>query len=137
MGTASISEIRDGIKTRLSTVLNLNTYDTIEMQIESPAAVVEPAACSFDETMGRGSDAFDFTIGLAVGGGVDRVSQDTLDGYLSGFGATSIKVAIEADMTLGGIVSYAKVRGWRNYGTSTTVSGVKMWGADILVEVRT
>ena len=136
MGTATISEIRDGLKVRLSTVLNLNTYDTVEMQVESPAAVVEPGACSFDMTMGRGSDAMDFTIGLAVGGGVDRVSQDTLDGYLSPFGATSIKVAMEADPTLGGIVSYAKVRGWRNYG-STTVNGVRMWGADVLVEVVT
>jgi hypothetical protein len=137
MGTASISEIRDGIKTRLSTVLNLNCYDTIEMQIETPAAVVEPGAGSFDMTMGRGSDAMDFIIGLAVGGGVDRVSQDTLDGYLSGWGATSIKVAMETDPTLGGIVSYAKVRGWRNYGTSTKVNGVPMWGADVLVEVVT
>jgi hypothetical protein len=97
--------------------------------------VVEPSAYSFDQTMGRGSDAMDFVIGLAVGG-VDRVAQDTLDGYLSGWGATSIKVAMEADPTLGGIVSFAKVRGWRNYGT-TKVNSVPMWGADVLVEVVT
>jgi hypothetical protein len=135
MGTASIGDVRDGIKTRLSTVLALHTYDTIEDQMESPAAVVEPDTGIYDLTMGRGSDGVDIIIGLAVGG-VARVAQDTLDGYLSGTGATSIKVALEADPTLGGVVSFAKARGWRNYG-SVTINGVKWWGADVIVEVMT
>jgi hypothetical protein len=132
---ASVSAIRDGIKTRLATIAGLHAYDTVEGQTESPAAVIYLDSISFDSTMARGSDDMVFVISLAVGG-VDRVAQDTLDGYLDGSGATSIKAVMDADTRLGNIVSFARVAGVRNYG-STKVNGVTMWGADVIVEVLT
>lgn len=136
MGTASIGATRDAIKVRLETILGLHCYDVMEGQVESPAAVVCPDNGAYDAVMGRGADDFVMLVSLAISAQVDRTAQDTLDGYLDGAGATSIKAAIEGERTLGGLVSYARVPGWRNYG-STPVNGVRHWGADVIVEVRT
>jgi hypothetical protein len=44
-----------------------------------------------------------FTVIVIVGRYLDRVAHSNLDGYLSYSGATSLRAAIEADKTLGGV----------------------------------
>lgn len=133
---ASISAIRDGLKARLQTIGGLRVYDTIEGLVELPAAVIYPDMIRFDSTMGRGSDEMVFIVALAVAATVDRVAQDALDGYLDGSGATSVKAAIDGGTTLGGIVSFARVSGVRNYG-EIRVGQTTQWGADFVIEVLT
>jgi hypothetical protein len=115
---AAIASIRDGLKTRLATISGLRTHDTAPSQINPPSAVVVPGdpAIRYDSTMARGSDDYLFMVHLFVSFAVDRTAQDKLDGYLSGSGATSVKAAIEADETLGGVAHFTRVKEVREYG---------------------
>lgn len=135
---ASVSAIRDGLSTALGAISGLRAYDTVPGQVSPPAAIVEPASplIVFDSTMGRGSDELAFNVTVLVQYGTDRTSQDALDAYLAGSGASSVKAAIEADDTLGGIVSYARVASATDYGPMT-FAGVDYLGVRFSVEVLT
>jgi hypothetical protein len=54
--------------------------------------------------MGSGNVVHQFTVQVVVSRQSERTAQDKLDGYLSYSGDQSIRGAIEADRTLGGIV---------------------------------
>lgn len=129
---ASVSAIRDGIKTRLQTITGLRVHDIIPEDVQPPAAVVVPAGGAFDATMGRGSDDMVFEIRLAVSDAVTRAAQDALDAYLAGSGASSIKAAVDGN--LGGAVHFARVAGWDGYG-DVTIGGVSYYGVTFTVEV--
>lgn len=139
---ASISALREGLKTRLDTVSGLRAHAQVVGDVNPPAAVVIPGdpsrknsmVVNYDSTMGRGSDDFMFTILLLVSAKVERVSQDALDDYLDGSGATSIRAAIAADGTLGGIAHFTNVTGVRDYGM-VEYGGQKYVGAELIVEV--
>jgi hypothetical protein len=49
----------------------------------------------------------------------ERTSQNSLDAYCSATGTSSIRVAVESDKTLGGVVFDTIVTGMRNYGSVT------------------
>lgn len=133
---ASVSSIRDGLKTRLATVSGLNAYDTVPGDIVPPAAIVAPGnpVVMYDLTMGRGGDTLRFVITLLISDVVDDMAQDTLDAYLAGSGSSSIKTAVEADETLGGVAHFAVVTQVNSYGLLEW-AGVSYLGAELLVEV--
>ena len=139
---ASISAIREGLKTRLDTVTGLRAHSWVVGDIIPPAAVIIPGnpsskstmVVNYDATMGRGSDDFLFTIVLMVSNKVERVAQDALDDFLDGSGASSIRAAIAADGTLGGVAHFTNVTGVRDYGL-VTYGGQTYVGAELIVEV--
>jgi hypothetical protein len=131
---ASVSAIRDGLRARLATISGLRAYARLQGDIEVPGAVVVPSGGTYDSTMGRGSDDMVFEVRLAVSRADDRTAQELLDQYLAGAGAKSVKAAIEADKTLGGVVDFARVAGWDDYG-DVTVAGVQYFGTTLTVEV--
>lgn len=139
---ASVTAIRNGLKTRLDTIAGLRNHAIVVGDIVPPAAVVIPGdpsrknamAINYDCTMGRGSDDFQFTVLLMVSNKVERVSQEALDAYLAGSGALSVKAAIEADGTLGGVAHFTNVQGVRDYGL-VTYGGQTYVGAEFMVEV--
>lgn len=65
--------------------------------------------------------------------GLDR-AQDALDAYLDDTTTSSVKVAVENDGTLGGIVTAAEVAGWRDYG-SLEVGDVEYLGVKFDLQV--
>lgn len=131
---ASVSGIRDGLKTRLATIIGLRAHDTAPGQVQPPAAIVTPGTIQFDSTMARGADDFTFVITLLVSAAVDRTAQDALDAYLAGSGAKSVKAAVEADVSLGGAAHFARVVGVNQYGL-IEYGGVQYLGAEFLVQV--
>ena len=139
---ASISAIREGLKARMDTIPGLRNHAWVVGDIVPPATVIIPGnpssksqpVVNFDATMGRGSDDFLFTIVLMVSNKVERVAQDQLDAYLDGSGATSIREAIAADGTLGGVAHFTNVTGVRDYGL-VTYGGQTYVGAELIVEV--
>lgn len=135
---ASLSAMRDGIKTRLDTIPSLagRVHDTIPGQINPPAAVIRLDTLAFDSTMDGDSDDFLFIASVFVATGVDRVAQDNLDAYLAGSGPTSVRAAIAADDTLGGACAYASVIEARNYGL-VEYAAVQYLGVDFVIEVGT
>ena len=141
---ASLSALRAGIATRLQTISGLRVLSYVGGDIVPPAAVVIPGVrgrknsllVDYDATMGRGSDDWQFTVLLMVANKVERVSQVALDAYCDGSGSSSVKAAIEADGTLGGIASFTNVRGVRDYGI-VSYGGQQYVGAEFMVEVCT
>jgi len=67
--------------------------------------------------MGGGLITNVFTVSVVVGRSAERTAQTALDGYLSYEGATSVRAALEADRTLGGVVSNLLVESAGNIAT--------------------
>jgi hypothetical protein len=138
---ASFSAVRDGLKANLAAITSLRTYDLLKGAIDPPsgggAAIVRPGdpLIDFDEMVG-GAYLMAVVVTVLVNPSAERTAQDLLDGYLAGSGAASVKAAIETDQTLGGIVSYTKVRTAGNYGT-VPVGVLEYEAIDFHVEVMT
>lgn len=132
---ASLSSIRTGLQTRLATITGLNAYDKVPGTVTTPAAFPMPGPIEFDETMGRGSDLYTFKVRLLVQRSTDTYAQEDLDAYLAGSGASSVKAAIEGDITLGGVADWTRVTGVPAYG-DVTHAGIDYLGADFNVEVN-
>lgn len=72
----------------------------------------------YDLAMGRGLDGCPFTVQVFAGSPTDMGAQVRILEYIEPSGARSIKAAIEADRTLGGLVDdlrVTKCTGYRQY----------------------
>jgi hypothetical protein len=58
-----------------------------------------------------------FVVSVVVGRSAERTAQRALDGFLSYEGATSVRAALEADRSLGGVVQNLLVESASNIST--------------------
>lgn len=116
---ATISQIRSGLSTRLATITGLRSGPTIPDNVNPPFAIVAPSSVDYHRAFNNALSTYNFTVTLVVGRVSERTAQNSLDAYCSPSGASSIRVAIEADKTLGGVVFDTIVTGMRNYGSVT------------------
>ena len=130
----TISELRSGIATNLATISGLRTSSTVPDNPNPPIALVEPMTVQFDTAMGRSLDQYNFKVTVIVGRASERTSQNSLDAYCSGSGASSVKRAIESDRTLGGKANDLRVTGLSSYG-SITIADVTYLAAEFAVVV--
>lgn len=128
----SLSTIRVALATSMSTISGLRTSATVPDNPRPPIAIVVPESVTYDMNASRGLDRYQFTVTLLVGRADDRTAQNSLDKFVVGSG--SIKTAIEADRTLGGIVNTCRVTEMRNYA-SLPVGEVLYLAAQFSVEV--
>ena len=119
------STVRANLKARLATITGLKTYDYIPDSVNVPGAVVGQLDLNFDATFNRGFDNATCTILLIVGRMSESAGQTKLDGYLASTGSTSVKAAIEGDVTLGGAVQTLRV-------TNATAGSVQVASTDYL-----
>jgi hypothetical protein len=101
---ATVSQVATGIKTALATISGLRAYSYQPEQLNPPIGFPVLNTVNYHGAMNGGLVTMDWTIQVVVGRWVDRVAHSTLDGYLSYSGASSIRAALEADKTLGGVV---------------------------------
>lgn len=113
---ASVSELRTGIATNLATITGLRTSAFMPDNPNPPIAVVMPSSISYDDVFKRGMQTYLFNVLVIVGRVDERTAQSNLDGFVSSTGASSIKLAIESDKTLGGKAFDTRVTEMRNYG---------------------
>jgi hypothetical protein len=101
---SSVSDIATGLQARLATISGVRAYSYQPEQLNPPFAYPVLNTVSYHQTMGMGSamTQFDWTVYVVVGRWVDRVAITNLDGFLSPTGASSIRAALEGDLTLGG-----------------------------------
>jgi hypothetical protein len=100
-----------------------------------PAIGIELDTVNWDVTMARGADAFVFLAYLLVSTAESPDGQRLIRSLLSTGGlATSVKDTIEANRTLGGLVSYAVATRVRSIG-AIKYAGVDYLGAVIEIEV--
>jgi hypothetical protein len=114
---ASISQIRDGIATNLSTISGLRTTTTVPDNPQPPVAIIQPNSIEYDRAFQNGLDQISFTVTLIVGRASERTAQNLIDLYCASTGASSVKVAIESNRTLSGVIQDLRVAAMRNYGT--------------------
>jgi len=131
---SSLSSLRTGLANRLATISGLRASATIPDNPQPPVAVVMPSRISYDQAFGRGSDEYEFTVMLIVGRVVDRTSQTNLDAYCASSGSASVKAAIEAEPTLGGVALDCRVTAMTNQG-SLAVGDVTYHTAEFAVTV--
>lgn len=136
--TATITQVRDGLKTRLATITGLETFArTPGGGVEPPLAVVYPSPQNpyqYGQAMDGSSDDAVFVVKLAVAGVESEDAETALDAYLAHSGASSVFAAIEAGTTLGGIVAFARVESVSSYG-EIVIGGQSYFGAELLVSV--
>ena len=101
---ATISQVKDGLKARINSVAGLRAFDYQPDQVNPPFAWPTLDTITYHQTgMNNGGVVMNFTITLVVNRAAERVAQDQLDQYMSWDGAKSLRAAIEADRTLGGV----------------------------------
>lgn len=132
---ASVSAIRNGLKARLATIAGLRTHDVWPDTLNVPAALVMAPSGTYGVDMGGTVlvKADIIVIAAPLQNGIVRAQQQ-LDAYLASTGARSVRVALLADRTLGGIAQTINVMGWRDYG-AITVNGIEYAGCHVDVEV--
>ena len=116
---ASITAIRSGLATNLGTITGLRSGATIPDNVNPPYAIIQPSSVDYHRAFNNALSTYNFTITLVVGRVSERTAQNNLDAYCSPTGSSSIRVAIESDKTLGGVVFDTIVTGMRNYGSVT------------------
>lgn len=130
-----IASIRAGLAAAIATVPGIQAEAYVRDIANVPVAMVGgPDPIEYDKTYGRGHDDMTFPIILFSSRVSDVDSQTTIDAYLDPFGASSLKQAIEADPTLGGVVEDLRVESTREYGPQE-VNGVTYLGAVLIVSV--
>lgn len=112
----------------------LNRYGYVPDSVAVPCFYVGGVEIDYDLTMGRGSDELTVICVVLVSASSDQSGQEKLDAYLKGSGPGSLKAAIEADPTLGGICDYVEVARAQGYGFHQ-VGATNYLGAELVVNV--
>jgi hypothetical protein len=99
----NLSDLKQGLADRLATVPRLRVSPQIPEQVNPPVAVVSRARVDYHRDMAGGTTEWTMQVQLIAGRMADRQSQRTIDAWLSWDGPTSVRRAIEADGTLGGV----------------------------------
>ena len=107
--TATISQIKAGLATRLATISGLRTFAYQPDQLNAPLAYPMVEQVLYHRTMFNWLNEIVFTVTVIVARPTERPAEASLDAYVSPTGASSIRAAIEGDRTLGGIVDDCQV----------------------------
>lgn len=109
----------------------------VPAQVEPPTVVLELDGLNYDLNMGGGADSLPVAAIVLVAYQDQEGAQRLLWRFLSRkptSGLMRLKGALEANQTLGGLVSYAIITGVRNIGT-VNYDGVDYLAAELSIEV--
>jgi hypothetical protein len=113
----TIGGLLTAIEAALGAIDGLRVAGYVADQINPPQAIVGvPPIPAYRQTFGRGIFRMEPTVTVLVSAALDRVGQLALAEYADVTGGKSIPAAIEADMTLGGIVASCTVTSFRPLG---------------------
>lgn len=113
----SLTDIRAALATSLEAIGDPWSVSS-HMLANVPAPCIQvtgPDLVAYDAAGSRGQDVWTILVMAFAGIANDIASQDTLDQLLTSSGPTSVKAAIEADCTLGGIVQDLRVTKMSGY----------------------
>ncbi len=116
--SATVTEIKQGIATALATIPGLRSYAVQPDNLNPPFAWPMLDTVTYNGAMRGGLITHIYTVTVVVGRAAERTAQNALDGYVSYDSATSIRAALEADRTLGGVVQNLLVESANNISTT-------------------
>lgn len=99
-----LAAVREALAASLSSIAGLQESPYLLTNPTPPAAQIVIGRINYDRAMHRGLDEWNFIVRVFVALATDRGAQAKLDTFLQPSGPTSIKAALEADLTLGGLV---------------------------------
>lgn len=133
---ATPAQIRAGLAANLATIADTQISAYMLSSPTPPAIHVFPERVDYHAAMQNGMERNRYTVQAFVGFTSDIGAQKRLDLMLESSGATSVKAAIEASPTLGGVVDDLEVTeatGYRIYaleGARGPVLGCE-WAVEI------
>jgi len=111
---SSLAGIRAGLADALDAIPDLQVSAYMLAAPTPPCVHVFPGGpageIDYHATMGAGLEEWPFTVQLFVALTLDQGAQVNLDRYLESTGSYSVRAALEADLTLGGVVDNLFVR---------------------------
>jgi len=107
---ATVAQVMTALKTQLATISGLRTVDYIPDQINPPMAVPALTQVTYHNAQQGGAPQHSIVVTVIVGRASERTAQNALYEFLSYSGNKSIRAAIEADRTLGGVVQTTVVQ---------------------------
>lgn len=125
--SATISEVKTALATKLGTISGLRAY---AFQPDSPAfpcAIPTLTSIEYHGAMGAGLVTYQFTVSLIVGRVSERSSESKLNDFGAYSGAASVRQTLEADQTLGGVVDATIVT------SATNITGITIGDTDYLM----
>lgn len=132
---ATVSQVAAGLANRLATISGLRVTTYQPEQLNPPFAYPQINSVDYHRAFAGGDVVMNWTIHVVVGRWVDRVSHSLLDDFLSYSGTKSIRAAIEADQTLGGVCQTLIVRSGADI-TSLDANGAEFLQIQFQVEVH-
>lgn len=132
---ATVSQVATGLQTALSAISGLRTFNYQPEQENPPFAYPQINSINYHRAYQGGDVVMDWTIYVIVGRWLDRTAHAALDDYLSYSGSKSVRAAIEADQTLGGVCQTLIVRSGADI-TSLDAGGAQFLVIQMQVEVH-
>jgi hypothetical protein len=132
---ATVSQVANGLKTALSNISGLRTFSYQPEQENPPFGYPQLNSINYHRAYQGGDVLMDWTVFVIVGRYLDRTAHTQLDDYLSVSGSKSVRAAIEADPTLGGVCSTLIVRSGADI-TSLDAGGAQFLVIQMQVEVH-
>lgn len=133
---STVAQERAAIAAALSTITGLNVDGYWPDAINCPAALVKPQAMGAHEAIGGTGHrvrAYEVMVLAAPTQNGAKLGETILDPYLDDSGSKSIGAALDADVTLGGLVASVEWQ-WQDYG-SFSIGGPEYIGARFTVTV--
>ena len=132
---ATVEQITEGLAANLSTISGVQVSPWMLASPTPPAIHVIPPAIEYHQAMQDGFSELTFTVQAFVALGTDIGSQKRLAQMRAPTGSGSVKAAIEADKTLGGVVSDLIVRSSDEPQVLTLDGGRQLLACDFEVDV--
>lgn len=136
--TATMTQVRAALQTKLATIADLNAYAEWPESIQFPAVIPMPQSGRYHESLGSGgyeSLKLELLLLISPEQRGYQQGQSLVDPYLDVSGAQSVKAAVETDTTLGGLVAATVVTGFHDYGIQEMDAGIHYWGARLDVDI--
>lgn len=138
MPQPTFTAVRNGIATYLAShITGLRATGNRPLQINPPMAVIVPVQGSFARYSVTMDGEVDYTVRVivVVAPADSTAGEDTLDPYVATSGPQSIWAAVQADPTLGGVVSSASVTEATGYGVMN-MSGIDYLACQFIVNIE-
>lgn len=113
---ADIDAVIAGLNEALKSIDGLHVYEEWPEEITPPAAAVQVEGGDYDTTMDDDSQDVQFAVHVWTSRTSNRSGLGKLWIYLRRTGDSSVKQALEADQSLGGVAEFVHARQFRTPG---------------------
>lgn len=130
------AQIRTALASAINAITGLSCTAKVPANPRPPCAIILPASpfIEYEQNFTDSDSWNNFTIRILTGTESQEGAQVLLDSFLAPSGASSVRAALAADLTLGGVVLGLRVPQVSNYGAFVYGDATYL-GAELSVRV--